>query len=66
MLKRSKKIFAQDKVGDTVVVHLDKVEKTKMDLPILMCWFVEIKTCDDKYIVYHVGNSDGMVKGLIT
>ena len=66
MLKRSKNFFAQANVGDTVLVHLDKVDKSQMDLPNLMCCVVEIKTCDDKSIVYRVGNSDGMLKGWLT
>jgi hypothetical protein len=36
MLKRSKNFFAQANAGDTVLVHLDKVDKGQMDLPNLM------------------------------
>lgn len=66
MLKRSKNFFAPAKVGDTVLVHLDKVDKSQMDLPNLMCCVIEVKTVEDKSMVYRVGNSDGMLKGWLT
>lgn len=66
MLKRSKKIFVPANVGDTVLVHFDKVDKSQLDLPNLMCCVTEAKSVEDGSIMYRVGNSDCMLKGWLT
>lgn len=66
MIKRSKIILQPAKIHDTVLVHLDKVDKSGLDSPNLIALIIEAKEVADGNIVYRVATKDGVLKGWIT
>ena len=46
MVKRSKVILKPAAVGDTVLVHLDKVDRSQVDFPNLIGLILETKNID--------------------
>ena len=66
MIKRSKIILQPAKIHDTVLVHLDKVDKSGLDSPNLIALIIETKEVADGSIVYRVATKDGVLKGWIT
>ena len=64
MVKRSKVILKPAAVGDTVLVHLDKVDRSQVDFPNLIGLILETKNIDSKDF-YRIATKDGVLKGWI-